>query len=148
PDGAAPLWTSSELAKPYVPIPVACTPGESHTCQTNVDRWGINVRWGILSTPVIDLDAQQMYLTNWTEDPNCPTPGQDLKLPACSNPVLQLHRIRLGDGTEIGHGQPLCSTSPCVWKDAHGQVVRDARAHIVELRTNQKSRAALLLTPL
>jgi len=106
------------------------------------------VRWGILGTPVIDLDAQRMYLTNWTEDPGCPTPGQNSKLPACHNPVVQLHRIRLGDGTEIGHGQPLCSTSPCLLKDASGRVVRDARGHIVELNANQKSRAALLLSPL
>jgi hypothetical protein len=149
PDGAAPLWISPELSQPYVPIPTPnnCAPGETRTCPTNVDMWGINVRWGILSTPVIDPDAQQMYLTNWTEDPNCPTPGQNLNLPACTNPVVQLHRVRLGDGTEIGHGQALCSASPCVWKDPHGQVVRDARGHIVELHTNQKSRAALLLTP-
>jgi len=32
----------------------------------NIDRWGINHLWGVLSTPVIDRDTNTLYLVNWT----------------------------------------------------------------------------------
>ena len=34
--------------------------------ETEIDLWGINIHWGILSTPVIDLDTKTMYVLNWT----------------------------------------------------------------------------------
>src|SRR5215470_8057264 len=34
--------------------------------QTEIDSWGINVRWGILSTPVIDIDTDTLYIVNWS----------------------------------------------------------------------------------
>jgi hypothetical protein len=129
------LWVSPELGKPYNPIvktdvnPINQDP--NHHRETNVDLYGINEHWGILSTPVIDLDANQMYLTNWTE-------GSDPR-----NPVLLLHRIRLGDGSEIGQPQVLHGSLT-----SGGQPVRDARGALVELHSDQKQRAALLLSPL
>jgi hypothetical protein len=73
-----------------------------------------------------------MYLVNWTE-------GPDPK-----NPVLLLHRIGLADGKEIGKGQAITGTL----KDASGKPVIDARGKPVQLNSNQKQRAALLLSPL
>jgi outer membrane protein assembly factor BamB len=31
----------------------------------NIDRWGINILWGILSTPVIDREKGTMYAVSW-----------------------------------------------------------------------------------
>jgi len=130
PQGQDLLWTSTLLSKPYQPIVMPDNNPEGRT--TNVDLWGINILWGILSTPVVDLDKQQMYLVNWTE-------GPDPK-----NPVLLLHRISLADGKEIGKGQPLTG----VVNGANGKPAIDARGKPVQLNSNQKQRAALLLSPL
>jgi len=32
--------------------------------ETEIDSWGINFRWGILSTPVIDIDTNTLYIVN------------------------------------------------------------------------------------
>lgn len=130
PEGMDLLWTSAPLSNPYMPIVKKAQNPEGR--ETNVDLWGINILWGILSTPVIDLDKQQMYLVNWTEgsDPN--------------NPVLLLHRIGLTDGKEIGKGQLL----KAALTDAGGKPVLDFRGKAVQLNPNQKQRAALLLSPL
>ena len=34
--------------------------------ESEIDSWGINIKWGILSTPVIDLDSKTLYVLNWT----------------------------------------------------------------------------------
>jgi hypothetical protein len=130
PEGQDLLWTSTLLSNPYKPIVKPAQNPEGR--ETNVDLWGINILWGILSTPVIDLDKQQMYLVNWTEgsDPN--------------NPVLLLHRIGLTDGKEIGKGQLLKGALTA----AGGKPVIDACGKAVQLNPNQKQRSALLLSPL
>jgi hypothetical protein len=123
------LWTSTLLSNPYVPIAKPAQNPEGR--ETNVDLWGIFL-WGILSTPVIDLDKQQMYLVNWTEGPDP------------NNPVLLLQRIGLTDGKEIGKGQLLKGALT----DSGGKPVLDFRGKAVQLNPNQKQRAALLLSPL
>ncbi len=130
PEGQDLLWTSTLLSSPYQPIEKAAQNPEGR--ETNVDLWGINILWGILSTPVIDLDKQQMYLVNWTEGPDP------------NNPVLLLHRIGLTDGKEIGKGQLLKGALT----DAGGKPVVDFRGKPLQLNSNQKQRAALLLSPL
>ncbi len=131
PQGQDLLWTSTLLGKPFVPTVIhEAGPGQHR--ETNVDLWGINILWGILSTPVIDLDAKRMYLVNWTAS----TDGK--------SQVLLLHRIDLTDGKEIGKGQPLTGAL----KDANGKAVMDFRGRPVELHPDQKQRAALLLSPL
>ncbi len=127
PEGKDLLWTSSLLTSPYQPIVTKSNNPEGR--ETNVDLWGINILWGILSTPVIDLDKKQMYLVNWTE-------GPDPK-----NPVLLLHRLDLTSGQEIGKGQLI--KGPLT-----GKPVLDFRGKAVQLNSNQKQRAALLLSPL
>lgn len=130
PEGQDLLWTSTLLSNPYPPIAKPAQNPESR--ETNVDLWGINILWGILSTPVIDLDKQQMYLVNW------------IKGPDPNNPVLLLHQIDLTDGKEIGKGQQL----KAALTDAGGKPVLDFRGKAVQLNPNQKQRAALLLSPL
>lgn len=122
------LWRSPLLGRPFPPGPDPENPPPA----TSVERWGINVRWGILSTPVIDLDAQQMYIVNWVASQNA------------KSALLYLHRIRLSDGQEIGVARRLRWTL----RDARGRPVLDARGAPVSLRENQRQRAALLLTPL
>jgi hypothetical protein len=130
PQGKDLLWKSTLLGKPFNPKVIH--PGPKPHRQTNVDLFGINILWGILSTPVIDLDANQMYIVNWTASAN----GK--------SQVLLLHRIRLDDGTEIGQGEQLHGSLT----DAGGNPVKDARGRNVQLNPNQKQRAALLLSPL
>ncbi|HTR38778.1 MAG TPA: hypothetical protein VMH80_22885 [Bryobacteraceae bacterium] len=131
PEGQDLLWESPLLTQPYNPI-VKQAGDATHHRETNVDLWGINILWGILSTPVVDMDAKQMYLTNWTEGPDP------------NSPVLLLHRIRLSDGKELG--KPVKLTG--MLKDANGKPVLDARGKAVQLNPDQKQRAALLLSPL
>lgn len=130
PQGKDLLWKSAQLGPPLNP---AKDPASGPKA-TVVDLYGINKLWGILSTPVIDLDANQMYLVNWIATSN------DHKSHA-----LRLHRIRLDDGTEINPpGLPITGTL----NGADGKPAIDARGKPVELQAGQKQRAALLLSPL
>src|SRR5258708_3983882 len=78
----------------------------------------VNVAWGILSTPVVDLDASAIYLTNWS------TNDAGVR-------ELRLHALSLRDGTAL-----------------HPSLKVEASQGPVSLQPNQKQRAALLLTPL
>lgn len=131
PEGKDLLWKSTELGQPFVPKVINDGRNGQHR-ETNVDLWGINILWGILSTPVIDIDAKQMYVVNWTASANG------------LSQVLLLHRLSLADGKEIGTGQPLKGDL----KDKNGKPVIDSRGKPVTLNADQKQRAALLLSPL
>jgi outer membrane protein assembly factor BamB len=129
PEGQDLLWQSTLLGTPFTPRIIQ--PGDAqHHRQTSVDLFGINILWGILSTPVIDLDTGQMYVVNWTQGNN--------------RQVMQLHHLRLSDGQEIGSGQLLTGAA----KDTNGALMMDARGKPVRLNSDQKQRAALLLSPL
>jgi hypothetical protein len=128
PQGHDLLWRSQRLGRPFLPGPDPNLPPPA----TSVERWGVNIHWGILSTPVIDLDAGQMYLVNWAA-------SADGK-----SPVLQLHRLRLADGREVGAAQTIQAT----FAGEDGRPTLDARGHEVRLCPNQRQRAALLLSPL
>ncbi|MGA3005807.1 MAG: hypothetical protein ABSE20_29255 [Acetobacteraceae bacterium] len=56
PQGNDRLWSTS-LGKPFRP-PVTSQPGQHRA--TSIDMYGINILWGILSTPVIDPDTNSM----------------------------------------------------------------------------------------
>src|SRR2546425_8072571 len=59
-----PIWQQPvNLGRPIKPKP---RPHKGFPNATEIDRWGINILWGILSTPVIDLDTNRMYVVNWT----------------------------------------------------------------------------------
>jgi outer membrane protein assembly factor BamB len=58
------LWGPVSLGPP-----VKNNPRPIH--QINIDSKNINEQWGVISTPVIDLEAQTMYIIRWTSpDPN------------------------------------------------------------------------------
>ncbi len=123
------LWkTAKPLGRPFHPAETN-QPGQHRS--TTIDSAGINILWGILSTPVIDLDANRMYLSNWSLD-------------AAGKPALNVYRISLEDGSQIGHHLPL----QAVHLDANGQPAEDVLGHPVVLKQDQKQRAALLLVPL
>ena len=96
-----------------------------------IDTWGINKNWGILSTPVIDLDANRMYFVNW-------------RAQAGGKRALFAHQIDISTMQPIGQPLPLHAQL----KDQNGQPVLGEGGHPVELRPDQKQRAALLLVPL
>jgi outer membrane protein assembly factor BamB len=115
------VWKTPQLGAPFVPPEV---PGQGHR-STTIDSWGINIAWGILSTPVIDLDANRMYCVNW--------------MLQNGKPALFAHRIDLSTMTEIGGPEPVVAS-------LGGQI--DAHGKPVTLHPDQKQRAALLLVPL
>ena len=80
------VWKTPLLGTPFKP-PETQKAGEHRS--TTIDSAGINIHWGILSTPVIDLDTQRMYLVNWMMQPN-------------GKRGLFAHRIDLSTMQEIG----------------------------------------------
>jgi hypothetical protein len=121
------VWKTDQLGQPYNP------PHDPHgplPISTVADRWGTNIKWGILSTPVIDVDANRMYFVNW-------------RVQADGKPSLFAHRIDLSTMKPIGQPLPLSAQL----KDAHGNPVL-VHDKPVELGRGQKQRAALLLVPL
>jgi hypothetical protein len=130
------LWKVS-LKTPFTPtagvqVQGRCKPRETapnnHRC-TAIDWWGVNIKWGILSTPVIDADAQMLYVANWVADQN-------------GKRALFLHRIRLRDRKV--DSLPI----QAALKGADGKPVEDSNGRPVTLHPDQKIRAALLLAPL
>jgi outer membrane protein assembly factor BamB len=63
-ESGASRW-KTDLGRPITPTPRG-NPTPSGQQPTEIDTWGINRRWGILSTPVIDADTQTLYVVNWT----------------------------------------------------------------------------------
>jgi len=124
-EGGDLIWKTS-LGAPYEP---PATQVNGHR-STPVDSWGINIGWGILSTPVIDLDANKLYAVNW--------------MIVNGKPALLLHQIALADGKEIGKPRPI--TGVILGPD--GQPMVDATGKPLKLGADQKQRAALLLVPL
>jgi outer membrane protein assembly factor BamB len=130
PQGHDLLWKTS-LGDPFRPREVQ-HPGEHR--RTSIDLYGINILWGMLSTPVIDLDSKIMYCINWI-------------LQADGKPALFLHRIRLEDGRETSEpAGGLRLAAKLIDKD--GTQAIDDHGQPVELHPDQKQRAALLLSPL
>lgn len=114
------IWNTPQLGTPYNP-PVTSKPGQPRS--TSIDSGGINFLWGILSTPVIDLDTNCMYLVNWMVQNN-------------GKPALFAHQVNLNTMQEIGHPQPIQAS------------VVNGQGLTVSLKPDQKQRAALLLVPL
>lgn len=83
----------------------------------------INVAWGILSTPVIDLQSSTLYMVNWIVDHD-------------GNRALRLNALRLRDGRSRHSALPITAS-----------FTNHAGQHIA-LSQVQKQRAALLLVPL
>jgi hypothetical protein len=117
-----------------VKLGIPFQPAEQHKPDghrtTAIDDAGINIKWGILSTPVIDIDAGRIYVVNW--------------MVQNGKRALFAHRVNLKDGVEVG--QPVAIHGKLL--DNLGHPVMDADGKPVQLHADQKQRAALLLAPL
>jgi outer membrane protein assembly factor BamB len=90
--------------------------------ETEIDLWGINIRWGVLSTPVIDMDSRTLYVVNWT--------SPDGTRARASH---KLNAIDITKGTIVHPALTI-----------QGSAAPNAHFH----SPNQKQRSALLLSPL
>lgn len=130
PQGHDLLW-KAPLGEAFRPAEMQ-KPGEHR--KTTIDLYGINILWGILSTPVIDLDNKVMYCINWEAQPD-------------GKPALFLHRLRLEDGKETSEPTGGLRLQAAL-TDSDGKPAMDDQGQPVTLHADQKQRAALLLTPL
>lgn len=108
-----PVWNKpSNLGRPVKPN------------GTEIDMFGINFLWGILSTPVIDAESGMMYVVCWTSPDG-----------SVGKAMHQLHALDIATGI---------STHPPL------EIAADAGAQgkpaVRFLSLHQKQRAALLLT--
>jgi hypothetical protein len=122
------VWKTPVLGTPFRP---AHDPKGPRPTSTVIDSWGINILWGILSTPVIDQDANRLYFVNW-------------RVEADGKPALFAHQISINTMQPIG--QPIRLEAQL--KDAGGNPAVGPQGATVALRPDQKQRAALLLVPL
>jgi len=120
----AKIWNGPVSLGP--PIKPPLTPAAGFPTRTAIDLWGINIHWGILSTPVIDRDTQTMYVVNWTSDDG-----------SVNHAIHKLHALDLVSGKE----QP---NSPATI-EASFKVPGKPDAKFISPR--QKQRSALLLLP-
>jgi PQQ enzyme repeat len=90
--------------------------------ETTIDSWGINIKWGILSTPVIDLDTKTLYVLNWASPDGTQAKASH-----------RLNALDISSGTQVH--------PPLTIQASAGPNVRFNSPE-------QKQRSALLLTPL
>jgi outer membrane protein assembly factor BamB len=118
-----PIWAKpTNLGRPITP---RFTPDKDHPKATEIDMWGINIRWGILSTPVLDPQADRMYVVCWTSNDG-----------TVANAIHELHTIDLKSGKQLGKVQ-INATAPSQ------QVAGKPLPAFVS--NKQKQRASLLL---
>jgi outer membrane protein assembly factor BamB len=89
-----------------------------------IDMFGINILWGILSTPVIDDEAGRMYVVCWTSPDG-----------SVANAVHRLHALDITTGAAAHPPLEIAA-------DATAQ----GKPQVRFLSSHQKQRAALLLT--
>jgi PQQ enzyme repeat len=83
-----PIWAlPTNLGTPITPKP---TPHLGFPTATEIDLWGVNERWGILSTPVLDATTNKMYAVCWT--------SSDKSL---AKAVYELHEVDLVSGKAL-----------------------------------------------
>ena len=121
-------WQTPTLGTPFRP---AIDPKGPKPTSTVIDTWGINILWGILSTPVVDMDTNRMYFVNW-------------RVQANGKLGIFAHQIDISTMQPVGAPIQLQAQL----KDANGNPVIGHHGATVELQQSQKQRAALLLVPL
>ena len=118
-----PIWPKpTNLGRPIKPK----ITGNPKPTTSEIDLWGINHLWGILSTPVIDLETKMLYAVAWT--------SQDGTV---ANASHELHEVDITSGEKTAH---LTITAK-----APGQVPPGQQTPTF-VSPKQKQRAALLLT--
>ncbi len=116
-----PIWPApTSLGRPILPDP---KPHPGFPTASSIDMWGVNVLWGILSTPVIDPETKTLYVVNWS------SPDGTIK-----NAIHQLHALDIVTGV-LRKSIPITATSD--------KAIPPKVAAFVTSR--QKQRSALLL---
>lgn len=118
-----PIWAKpTNLGIPVKPKP---KPDAGHPKATEIDMWGINILWGILSTPALDPQSGKMYVCCWT------SPDQSV-----DKAVYELHEIDIKSGKDLRKTE-IQATAP-------DQTV-PGNAVPTFISNKQKQRASLLL---
>jgi hypothetical protein len=116
-----PVWAApTSLGRPILPDP---RPHPGFPRASSIDMWGVNLLWGILSTPVIDLDAKALYVVNWS------SPDGTIR-----NAVHRLHAVDIVTGA-VRRSIPITATSDLATPPRTAAFVT----------SRQKQRSALLL---
>src|SRR5262245_24517699 len=116
-----PIWAKpANLGRAIKPAPA---PHAGFPDATDIDLWGVNKLWGVLSTPVIDTETKRMYVVNWASPDG--TEAQS---------SYNLHEL------DITSGQILRQKVIAASAGAQGKPAVKFQA------SRQKQRAALLLT--
>jgi hypothetical protein len=122
-DTRKPIWKRpTNLGTPIKPKII----GHPKPSSSEIDLWGINILWGILSTPVIDLETKKLYAVAWTSPDG-----------TVANAIHELHELDITSGKKTDKLRIAAS--------APHQVPAGANAPTF-LAPKQKQRAALLLT--
>jgi hypothetical protein len=100
--------------------------GQPVTGTKAIDTWFINEHWGVLSTPVVDLDTQTIYCVAWSSPDG-----------SVDNASFSLHALRLIDGCP--RTTPL-SLEDATYDPGNGLPVQQFRG------AARKQRSGLLLT--
>ena len=115
------IWAKpTHLATPIKP---QATPHDGFPDSTDIDIWGINILWGILSTPVIDSESNRMYVVLWAS-----SDGSEAQA------THELHEIDITNGNKL-------RTTPI---DANAE--SQGKPAVKFNSPRQKQRASLLLT--
>ena len=118
------IWAKpTNLGPPIKPKPM---PHAGFPDATEIDIWGVNILWGILSTPVIDPDTNRMYVACWTSVDG-----------TLSKAVHQLHEIDITSGRKLRMTAIEATADP---ESSSGKPVATFSS------PRQKQRASLLLT--
>jgi hypothetical protein len=120
-----PIWSQpANLGPPVKPKP---SPRDGPNA-TEIDLFGINILWGILSTPCIDLDTKTMYAVIWTSHDG-----------TVANAVHELHEVDITSGHD--------KRKLRIQASADAQTA-PGKAPAKLTSPKQKQRASLLLTSL
>ena len=116
-----PVWPApTSLGRPILPDP---QPHPGFPTASSIDMWGVNLLWGILSTPVIDPETKTLYVVNWSSADG-----------TIKNAIHQLHAVDIVTGA-VRMSIPIAATSD--------KATPPKTAAFVSSR--QKQRSALLL---
>jgi hypothetical protein len=118
-----PIWARpTNLGTPITP---KSTPHPGFPTATEIDLWGVNERWGILSTPALDTVTNKMYAVCWTSSDG-----------SVGKAAYELHEVDLVTGNALRKIQ-IAATAP------QQQVKGKPLATFIA--SKQKQRASLLL---
>jgi len=120
-DGSV-LWKTN-LGVPITPAP---KPKPGFPKASEIDMWGVNIKWGVLSTPVIDPDQHKLYVVAWTSEDGSVAHSQ-----------YKLHELDITNG-KITNTLGIQASAP-------GQA-GPGEAAATFIPSKQKQRASLLLT--